>query len=145
MSNPDLPRFTPYPIRRMKQGNKTKLQRIMDQNWAWQEGYVVLVREADFNDPLIHQMLRQGYTEHDDDADAFADAFHEDLYKKTRPTDLPDDVAKWIPGAGSDKWRPLPAVHGHVGRNGRFTPERRTARNPGAARGTRLDRLMRRN
>src|SRR6056297_331974 len=60
MKNPDLRRATPFPVRRHKQGNKTKLQRIMDTNWAWQEGYVVLVREAPNTYPLCYQMLKQG-------------------------------------------------------------------------------------
>src|SRR6056297_2812243 len=129
MKNPDLRRATPFPIRRHKQGNKTKLQRIMDTNWAWQEGYVVLVREAPNTYPLCYQMLKQGYSLHDDDADAFADAFHEDIYRKTRSGDLPQEVLQHIGGA-SDRWSPLPPVHGHFDRGGKFVAERRTARNP---------------
>ena len=130
--NPDLPRFTPYPIKRYKGGSgKTKLGRIMQANWAWQEGYVVLVEEVDGNDPLIHQVMNQGFTEHDDDIDAFVDAFHEDLYKKTTAQDIPADITQFQPG--SEVWNPQPKVFGHFDRfTGKFVAERRTARNPGA-------------
>jgi hypothetical protein len=129
MRHPDVRRSTPLSIRRHKQGNKSKLQRIMDTNWAWQEGYVVLCQDAPNNYPLTYQMKKQGYSQFDDDADAFADAFHESCYRKTRSGDLPDQVLTRL--GGSDRWSPLPPVHGHFDRMGKFVPERRTARNPG--------------
>lgn len=141
MQNPDLPRAVPFPIKRHKQGNKSKLQRIMDTNWAWQEGYVVLYREAQHNYPLTYQMLNQGYSQYDDDADAFADAFHEDLYKKTRMHDLPEELMKHMPGSSSS-WTPLPLVHGNFDRGGNFRPEYRTARHPGAQRPSLFGKLL---
>ena len=141
MANPEIRRATPYPIKRHKQGNKSKLQRIMDTNWAWQEGYVVLVEEADGNYPLTYQMLKQGYSQYDDDADAFADAFNEGVYRKTRSGDLPEAVQRHM--YGHEKWSPLPPVFGHFdGIDGRFVPERRTARNPGARRPSTIGRIL---
>lgn len=145
MRHPDLPRATAYPIARYKQGNKSKLQRIMDTNWAWQEGYVVLCREAENNYQLCYQMVNQGYTLEDDDSDAFADAFHEKLYKRTRPGDLPEDVQQFMGGGMSERWTPLPPVHGHFDMGGRFVAERRTARNPDAQRPSLFGHLLRRN
>ena len=127
MANPDLPRAAAYPIKRQKGAGVKKLQRIMDSNWVWQEGYMVLVEEAPFNDPLIYQVLNQGYTEHDDDIDALCDATHEGLYKRTRAEDLPADVENISPQ--SRHWTPVPAVHGHFDRDtGKFKAEFRSAR-----------------
>jgi hypothetical protein len=140
MANPEIRRATPFPIKRNTQGNKSKLQRIMDTNWAWQEAYVVLVQEAPNNYQLTYQMLKQGYTKFDDDADAFADAFHEGVYKRTRSGDLPDEVLAHMPGQRNSE--PLPPVFGNFDhRTGRFTPERRTARNPGSTRPTLFGRI----
>jgi len=137
MSYPDLPRFTPYPIKRLAgpTASRGKMQRIMNQNWAWQEGYVILIEEAPFNDALVDQILNQGYTQHDDDIDAFADAFHEQLYKKVTRNDLPGDVTQFTPGA--DNWCPHPKVFGaHDPLTGQFHPERRNARSSPKMRNT---------
>ena len=141
-NQPDYPRPTPYPIRRNRGANKKrgKLARIMNMNWAWQEGYVQLVEEAPHNQPLIHQVLNQGYTDHDDDADAFADAFHEELYVKTTRGDLPDAVADFYSNDPL-RWKPEPNVFGsHDPFTGRFVPERRTAQRPEARRNNTLTR-----
>lgn len=144
-TNFDVPRFRGFPIRRMKQGNKTKLQRILDMNWAWQEGYVHLYSEAPYNDPLVYQMLNQGYSQYDDDADAFADVFTEGIYKVTRPGDLPEEVTQYIAGSGSRSWTPLPLIHCNVDQRGNVHAERRTARDPGAARPNLFGSILRRN
>ena len=141
MKNPDLPRAAAFPIKRYTDGNRSKLQRIMDTNWAWQEGYVILCREAAHTHPLVHQMLNQGYSQHDDDADAFADAFHTDLYKRTRLGDLPHELMKHLPGSHGD-WTPLPLTHGSFDRRGNFVAEKRTARNPGPGRPSLFNQIL---
>lgn len=141
-TQPDYPRPLPYPIRRNKGANNTrgKLARIMNMNWAWQEGYVQLVEEAPHNQPLIHQVLNQGYTDHDDDADAFADAFHEELYIKTTRGDLPDAVTDHY-STDPLHWKPQPKVFGtHDPFTGKFRPERRTAKDPYPSRDNALTR-----
>ena len=80
--------------------SKKKEASILGTAWAWQEGWVRLCKEAPYNDPLVYQMSRIGYTAHDDDADAFACSFHKDMYK----------VAKMVESEESKAWDWEPAV-----------------------------------
>jgi phage terminase large subunit-like protein len=104
----DLGRIKPWPISRIRGKNRSKWQRIRNTSWAWQEGYVVLCKEAEGNDPLIYQMLNQNVARHDDDADAFADFFHESVYKKSQPGEINFDDEEEM----NERWVPEPAVHG---------------------------------
>ena len=82
---------------------KRKEEFILDTVWAWQDGLVRLCKEAPYNDQLIDQMLNIGYSPTDDDADAFAAAFHPDIYR---------GAARVTAGAvvkDDDYWKP--AVH----------------------------------
>ena len=108
----DIPKISFRPISRIRGRSKSKWDRIRSTAWAWQQGYVVLIQEVAGNDPLIYQMLNIGTAAHDDDADAFADAFHESVYKKVaREVPNYDDV-QLEPGS----WCPQPAVHGGFNR-----------------------------
>ena len=104
----DLPKPTPWPISRLRGRNRSKWQRIRSTAWAWQEGYVVLIEEAEYNDQLIYQMLNMGVSRYDDDADAFADVFNENIYKKAigEAPNFDDPISQ------ANHATPQPAVHG---------------------------------
>lgn len=71
--------------------NKNKLARIVDASSYWQQGKVKLVEGAPGVDRLIDQMLKIGFSEHDDWADASADVFHKDVYNPMRLQHNVDD------------------------------------------------------
>lgn len=94
LMQPDLNIPTFMPISR----NKRKEQYILDTVWAWQEGWVRLVESAPGVSQLIYQMERIGYSDHDDDADSFANAFHPDIYRSTARVEGPDEEGwNWEP------------------------------------------------
>lgn len=98
----NMPIVKPLP----RAGTK-KEAKILGTAWAWQEGWVRLCGEAPFTDPLVYQMQRIGYTRPDDDADAFADAFHPDIYQvAANLTDDTDDDWDWTPAmtVATDSW-----------------------------------------
>lgn len=74
---------------------KRKEEYILDTVWAWQNGMIRLCKEAPGNDQLIDQMLNIGYTTHDDDADAFAAAFHPDMYQSAPRVGAMSDGFEW--------------------------------------------------
>ena len=86
------------PIKRGGGKSATKAQGILDTAWAWQESWVRLVDGVDGVDELCWQMGRIGYTKHDDDADAFADSFHKDMYKVSAMVHSSDRVEE-------DSWK----------------------------------------
>jgi len=123
----DIPRIVISPINRTKGKQQSKWDRIRDTAWAWQQGNVVLIEEAENNDPLIYQMLNIGNAPHDDDADAFADAFHAKVYKKAS-REAPD----FDEAVDENQWMPRPAVHGKLNRRTgsyEFTQPTRRVRN----------------
>lgn len=69
--------------------NKNKLARIVDASNYWKQGKVKLVEGAPGVDRLIDQMLKIGYTEHDDWSDAASDVFHKEVYNPVR---LPHNI-----------------------------------------------------
>jgi hypothetical protein len=71
----------PLPIRRQRGPGVKKIARVLETVWAWQQGLVHLWDGAPDNQPLIKQMLALQFTSHDDDRDAFADAFNEKVYQ----------------------------------------------------------------
>ena len=75
-----IPGITPKPLNRKRGAGSKKIARILDTVWAWQQGYVHLVRGVGNNDPLVYQIINLGYTTHDDDIDAFSDSFHPSMY-----------------------------------------------------------------
>jgi phage terminase large subunit-like protein len=68
----------------MKRGNKAKTRRILEAAAFWVEGHVKLVKGAPGVKKLISQMLRIGYSKHDDYADAASDVFAPEIYKTMR-------------------------------------------------------------
>jgi hypothetical protein len=89
-------------IKPLPRAGTKKEAKVLGTAWAWQEGWVRLCGEAPFEDPLIYQMQRIGYTRPDDDADAFADAFHPDIYQ-VAPNEIDDEQDQW-------DWKPALAV-----------------------------------
>lgn len=98
----------PKPIRRNLGGNTKKIARVLSTVWAWQEGYVHLLKDAPHTKPLVYQMLNLGHTSFDDDRDAFANAFHDGIYQAgpLGHVDADDDF-DWTPAlrvVGGDDW-----------------------------------------
>lgn len=78
----------------LKRQETRKIERITDAAGHWASGTVQLVRRGAGLETLISQMLRIGQSQHDDYADAAADAFHELVYNPAeRP---PDDDSDWV-------------------------------------------------
>ena len=99
-AHPDLPRATPKSLDRHAGPGVKKVARILSTVWAWQQGFVHLIRGVSFNDPLIYQMCNIGFTEHDDDRDAFADSFHPEMYMASPVFSENEDVpweTQWKP------------------------------------------------
>lgn len=65
----------------ISRGGKKKVSRIIEAASFWQDGKVKLPRDAPGVDRLVQQMSQIGSSDHDDWADAFADAFHKDFYQ----------------------------------------------------------------
>ena len=65
----------------ISRGGKKKVSRIIEAASFWQDGKVKLPRDAPGVDQLVQQMTQIGSSDHDDWADAFADAFHKDFYQ----------------------------------------------------------------
>jgi hypothetical protein len=78
--NPDLPQAAPKALKRSLGSGHKKVGRVLDTAWAWQQGYVHLLRGSRDVDALVYQILNLGSTPHDDDIDAFSDAFHKSMY-----------------------------------------------------------------
>ena len=92
------PKLRTPTIMEINRSFKSKTSGILGTAWAWQEGWVRLCVEAPGNDQLVYQMQRIGYSSHDDDADAFADCFHPDMYKvSARIEDTDEDDWNWQP------------------------------------------------
>lgn len=89
----------------INRAGRNKTNSILGTAWAWQEGWVRLCVEAPYNDPLVYQMQRIGYSPHDDDADAFADSFHPEMYKVSARFAEPDDEDwNWTPALVPFDW-----------------------------------------
>jgi hypothetical protein len=94
----DLNMPTCLPIKTSRGAGVRKADRILSTAWAWQEGWVRLCGDVPGVDQLLYQMSRVGYTPHDDDADAFANAFHSEVYKAApRVGDELEDAWNWTP------------------------------------------------
>lgn len=102
--HPDLPIPTIDALERTRE----KWDKILGTAWAWQQGYVHVLEGIPGSDALYYQMQRIYYADHEDEADAFSDAFHKNwsTYSAMDPRRQKNQA----------DWRPLPAVHGHYDR-----------------------------
>lgn len=108
-----IPRFLAIPR------TKKKTAKMLETAWAWQEGYVHVLRGVPGTERLMYQMQNIGYTSKDDEADAVSDIFHEELYRSS-------SLKARERGDGDRRWTPRPAIHGDFDHKGRFRPAART-------------------
>jgi hypothetical protein len=93
--------ITPKPLNRKRGAGSKKIARILDTVWAWQQGYVHLLRGVGNTDPLVYQIVNLGYTTYDDDIDAFSDAFHPSMYMAAPIFMEDENETPW-----EQQWRP---------------------------------------
>lgn len=69
------------PIMELQRGGKKKIARIIEAVSFIVDGHVKFVKDAPGMDRLVEQLVKVGTSRHDDYSDAFADAFHKDVYR----------------------------------------------------------------
>ncbi len=78
-----------------------KIDRILSTTGYWQSGLVHLVRGVHGSKELAEQMLKIGYSMHDDHADAAADIFHDVVYRAAQKATF-GGLDPEVPRAGGD-------------------------------------------
>lgn len=96
-----------------RQGKRKLEDRIMQVAPFWVGGLVHLLRGSPCASEIVNQVLYPNMGGYDDDADAHADVFNENVYlrRMKRKEGGPDTRSNY------NRWRPQPAVHGSFDRS----------------------------
>jgi len=114
------------PVIRPLERTKNKWDKIYNTCWAWQEGMIHLPKDQSWVHPLVYQMQRLYYADHDDEADAFSDAFDPKWYK------APPEIERTRREYGRKDHGPTPNCFGEWDANGRFRAKQGPAFVPAA-------------
>lgn len=110
-----------------RQGQSKMGARILATASFWVAGMVHMLRGSPCSSEIAHQVLHPTGGSYDDDADAMADVFNENVYLRRAKKKEGGPDSRMDP----DRWRPRPAVHGHFDTSGRFVLDGHPSRQGG--------------